>query len=62
MQFMRHSYHAGRSSKSVRTEDLAGDLGRSEPVRKQLARAIRGHYLSLSVIKEICFRLGRLAG
>ncbi|MDD1769497.1 MAG: glycosyltransferase family 2 protein [Methanomassiliicoccales archaeon] len=60
--FMRHAYGAGKSSKSVRMEDLEGDLGRAEPVRKQLARAAKGRYLTLSLVKETCFRLGRLAG
>jgi glycosyltransferase involved in cell wall biosynthesis len=62
LRFMRHAYGAGKSSKSVRREDLEGDLGRSETIRTQLTRAVKGRYLTLSIVKETCFRLGRLAG
>jgi len=62
LDLMRHSYRAGKSSRSVNMEELTADPGRSEPFGRQLARAIRRHYLTLSVVKEISFSLGRLIG
>jgi hypothetical protein len=62
MELMRHAYRAGKSSKSVRIEDLAGDPGKTEPLGRQLSRAVKGRYFTLSLVKELSFGLGRLAG
>ena len=62
LHFMQHAYRLGKSSRSVKKEDMAGDIGRSEPITRQLARAVKGRYLTLSIVRELCLSLGRLAG
>lgn len=62
LALMRHSYRAGKSARSVDKEELEGDIGRGESRGSQLVRVIRGRYVMLSLVKELSFKLGHLAG
>ncbi len=63
LELIRHSYKAGRSARSVNMSALVGDEGRGETQWQRLSRSIRGRYLTLSLVKELFFRLGyRSAG
>ena len=58
LELMRHSYKAGRSARSVDMSALVEDEGRSESQWERLSRSIKGRYLTLSLVKELFFRLG----